>query len=81
MNEPIDPRLLGVLGRIVKDWLDGALRKTMLFSPHRYGPRATIQVEGDISWSERFRAARESADAHERARQEETRRRLNQDPA
>ncbi len=65
----------------MSDRCDIAMRKAMLFSPHRYGPRATIQVEGEISWSERFKAAGERADAHDRAKQEEARPRLNQDPA
>ncbi len=35
VSEPIDPRLLGVLARLARDRCDIAMRKAMLFSPHR----------------------------------------------
>ncbi len=67
-----DPRYLNVLASIARTKLDGAMKKAALFSPQRYGPRATLQIEGDISWSERFVAAKKRAKKHEEGKGADT---------
>jgi hypothetical protein len=66
-----DPRYLNTLATIARTKCDVAMKKAALFSPQRYGPRATT-VELEVSWKDRFEGAKKRAREYEEGKGADT---------